>query len=163
MATWIILDRSGKEDSTIAKRLLETTGPRIASSLDSEQLYWIGLVTHKCLCENPKKRLTLDKVVYALECITERKSCQVIQDLDAAKSYFYSTFELNGSRRYEKSFKRDSFSVEIDDESRVSQSFSFNPASFSRSSTSSVKSDRTWREKSGNRISLHYAEMFDLY
>ena len=101
------------------------------------------------------------QVVSALECITERKSCQVIQDLDAAKSYFYITFEFNGSRRYEKSFKRDSFSVEIDDESRVSQSFSFNSASFSRSSTSSVKSDRMWREKSGNRISLHYAEMLN--
>ncbi|KAJ6755512.1 hypothetical protein OIU79_028009 [Salix purpurea] len=33
MATWIILDRSGKEDSTVAKRLLETIDPLIANSL----------------------------------------------------------------------------------------------------------------------------------
>ncbi|KAF9665406.1 hypothetical protein SADUNF_Sadunf16G0119300 [Salix dunnii] len=45
------------------RRLLETIDPRIANSLDSEQLYWIGQVTHKCLSENPKKRLTLDKVI----------------------------------------------------------------------------------------------------
>ncbi|KAL9368161.1 hypothetical protein Peur_039360 [Populus x canadensis] len=118
-------------------------------------------VTQKCLRDNPKKRLTLDKVASALECITERKSCQVIQDLAAAKSYFYSTFEFNGFRRYDKSFKRDSFSVEIDDESRASTSFSYNSASFSRSPTSSVKSDKMWREKSGNGISLRYAEMLD--
>ncbi|KAB5520209.1 hypothetical protein DKX38_024528 [Salix brachista] len=31
------------------KRLLKTIDPRIANSLDSEQLYWIGRVTHKCL------------------------------------------------------------------------------------------------------------------
>ncbi|KAL3611002.1 hypothetical protein D5086_002022 [Populus alba] len=98
-------------------------------------------------------------VASALECITERKPCQVIQDLAAAKSYFYSTFEFNGFRRYDKSFKRDSFSVEIDDESRASSSFSFNSASFSRSPTSSVKSDKMWREKSGSRIS--YSEMLD--
>ncbi|KAI9402146.1 hypothetical protein POPTR_001G224800v4 [Populus trichocarpa] len=143
------------------KRLLEILDPRIDSSLDSEQLYWIGLVTQKCLCDNPKKRLTMDKVASALECITERKSCQLIQDLAAAKSYFYSTFEFNGFRRYDKSFKRDSFSVEIDDESRASTSFSLNSASFSRSPTSSVKSDKMWREKSGNGISLRYAEMLD--
>ncbi|KAI9402145.1 hypothetical protein POPTR_001G224800v4 [Populus trichocarpa] len=100
-------------------------------------------------------------VASALECITERKSCQLIQDLAAAKSYFYSTFEFNGFRRYDKSFKRDSFSVEIDDESRASTSFSLNSASFSRSPTSSVKSDKMWREKSGNGISLRYAEMLD--
>nr|TKS13895.1 hypothetical protein D5086_0000048920 [Populus alba] len=141
------------------KRLLEILDPRIDSSFDSEQLYWIGLVTQKCLCNDPKKRLTLDKVASALECITERKPCQVIQDLAAAKSYFYSTFEFNGFRRYDKSFKRDSFSVEIDDESRASSSFSFNSASFSRSPTSSVKSDKMWREKSGSRIS--YSEMLD--
>ncbi|KAG6792609.1 hypothetical protein POTOM_001761 [Populus tomentosa] len=108
------------------KRLLEILDPRIDSSFDSEQLYWIGLVTQKCLCNDPKKRLTLDKVASALECITERKPCQVIQDLAAAKSYFYSTFEFNG---------------------------------FRRSPTSSVKSDKMWREKSGSRIS--YSEMLD--
>jgi interleukin-1 receptor-associated kinase 1 len=45
------------------KRLLEILDPRIDSSIDSEQLYWIGLVTQKCLRDNPKKRLTLDKVI----------------------------------------------------------------------------------------------------
>ncbi|CAK7331879.1 unnamed protein product [Dovyalis caffra] len=145
------------------KRLLEIIDPRIANSHDSEQLYWIGRVTQKCLSKNPKKRLTMDKVVSALECIAKRKSCQVIQDLAAAKSYFYSKVECNGSRRYEKLFKRDSFSREQDNESRRSRSFSFNSASFSRSrsSTSSEISEKMWRERSGNRIPLHYAEMLD--
>ncbi|KAF2290060.1 hypothetical protein GH714_001680 [Hevea brasiliensis] len=54
------------------RRLLEIVDPRISDSHDAEQLYWMGRVTQNCLSKVPKKRLTMDKVVSALECITER-------------------------------------------------------------------------------------------
>ncbi|KAJ9146634.1 hypothetical protein P3X46_028873 [Hevea brasiliensis] len=78
------------------RRLLEIVDPRISDSHDAEQLYWMGRVTQNCLSKVPKKRLTMDKVVSALECITERKSRHLMEDLPAVKSdLFSSTADIN--------------------------------------------------------------------
>ncbi|XP_022744428.1 probable serine/threonine-protein kinase PBL5 isoform X2 [Durio zibethinus] len=45
--------------------------PRILESHDVHQLFWMVRVAEKCLSKDPRKRLTMDKVVYALNYIMD--------------------------------------------------------------------------------------------
>ncbi|KAE8670635.1 hypothetical protein F3Y22_tig00112114pilonHSYRG00056 [Hibiscus syriacus] len=47
---------------------------RILDSHDVHQLFWMVRVAEKCLTKDPKKRLSMDKVVFALNYITDRQS-----------------------------------------------------------------------------------------
>ncbi|GMI80482.1 hypothetical protein like AT1G55200 [Hibiscus trionum] len=48
--------------------------PRILDSHDVHQLFWMVRVAEKCLTKDPQKRLSMDKVVFALSYITDRES-----------------------------------------------------------------------------------------
>ncbi|KAJ9172322.1 hypothetical protein P3X46_015571 [Hevea brasiliensis] len=136
------------------RRLPEMVDPRISNSHDAKQLYWMGRVAQNCLSKIPKKRLTMDRVVSALECIADKQAWQVMEDLSAVKSYLIRTMsDINTNR-------------EIYVENQISTSFSLTSSSarmsaiFSMSSSSSGKSDKLQhRVKPRNKNSVFYAEM----
>eukprot|EP00258_Populus_trichocarpa_P037014 XP_024453033.1 probable serine/threonine-protein kinase PBL5 [Populus trichocarpa] len=59
---------------------------RILESHDVHQLFWMVRVAEKCLSKDPQKRLTMDKVVYALNYIIESNSTCSLGELTPAKS-----------------------------------------------------------------------------
>ncbi|XP_020534005.1 probable serine/threonine-protein kinase PBL19 isoform X2 [Jatropha curcas] len=61
--------------------------PRILDSHDVHQLYWMVRVAEKCLSKDPRKRLTMDKVVYALNHLVEDKTICGIKGYSPAQSY----------------------------------------------------------------------------
>ncbi|XP_022728729.1 probable serine/threonine-protein kinase PBL12 [Durio zibethinus] len=69
------------------RRYLELVDPRIANSHNVFQLYRIAQLAQKCLSKNPKKRLSMDKVVSTLEDITECKPRILNKDHRPLKSY----------------------------------------------------------------------------
>ncbi|GMI70109.1 hypothetical protein HRI_000680100 [Hibiscus trionum] len=60
--------------------------PRIVDSHDVHQLFWMVRVAEKCLTKDPHKRLSMDKVVFALNYITDRESTCSIKDFSPAQS-----------------------------------------------------------------------------
>ncbi|OMO49429.1 putative serine-threonine protein kinase, plant-type [Corchorus capsularis] len=60
--------------------------PRIIDSHDVHQLFWMVRVAEKCLSRDPTKRLSMDKVVYALNYIMDCDSICSIRDLSPAQS-----------------------------------------------------------------------------
>ncbi|XP_050236927.1 serine/threonine-protein kinase CDG1-like [Mercurialis annua] len=121
------------------RRLLEMIDYRIGNSHDSEQLYWMGRVIHNCLHKIPHKRLTMDKVVSALECIAERQASNVMDDISAVRSYLAN--RISDIDRNQGSERTEMFSIELDSEGAEEQvmnvtSSSTASASFSRSSIS---------------------------
>ncbi|KDP34529.1 hypothetical protein JCGZ_11079 [Jatropha curcas] len=145
------------------RKLLEIVDPRIGNSYDAEQLYWMGRIIHNCLNKVPNKRLTMDKVVCALECVADRRAQDLMEDVSAVRSYLVRrSSNMNGQRSCKKPFEQESFRG-LHVENQVSRSFSLSfstrtSTSFSRSSVSSGTSDKLQREKAG-RISVYYAEM----
>lgn len=146
------------------RRHLEIIDPKIANSHDAEQLYWIGRVILNCLNKVPEKRLAMDKVVFALEYIADRRSVfHVMEDISAFLAR--SSSELSGIQRNgKKTFDRQSFSSEIDVLSKSSSLTSLattstrTSTSLSRSSTSSGMSVKMPRQKLANP-GYTYAEM----
>nr|TKS09194.1 hypothetical protein D5086_0000095980 [Populus alba] len=59
---------------------------RILESHDVHQLFWMVRVAEKCLSKDPQKRLTMTKVVYALNYIIESNSTCSFGELIPAKS-----------------------------------------------------------------------------
>ncbi|XP_061998698.1 probable receptor-like protein kinase At5g18500 isoform X2 [Rosa rugosa] len=60
--------------------------PRNVDAHDVHQLYWMVRVAEKCLTRDPYKRLTMDKVVYALDYLNEANQNCVIGDFSPAHS-----------------------------------------------------------------------------
>ncbi|OMO62860.1 hypothetical protein COLO4_32861 [Corchorus olitorius] len=60
--------------------------PRIIESHDVHQLFWMVRVAEKCLSRDPTKRLSMDKVVYALNYIMDCDNICSIRDLSPAQS-----------------------------------------------------------------------------
>nr|TKS08809.1 inactive protein kinase [Populus alba] len=58
---------------------------RILESHDVHQLFWMVRVAEKCLSKDRQKRLTMDKVVYALNYIIESNSTCSLGELTSAK------------------------------------------------------------------------------
>ncbi|PKI57814.1 hypothetical protein CRG98_021881 [Punica granatum] len=54
------------------KKYLELADSRLGKSYDLQQLLWMVQVTQNCLAKNPKRRLSMDRVVSALEFIAEK-------------------------------------------------------------------------------------------
>ncbi|KAF5744996.1 receptor-like protein kinase [Tripterygium wilfordii] len=131
------------------RRYLELIDPRIAKSHDVYQLFWMARVTQKCLSKNPKKRLTMDKVVSALEEIIERKSSHVLEELFPTKWYSgRGISNWNGLRGFGKATEDVSFT-----------SHSRSSSTSSTSSTTNKISLR--RSKSESRGRVLYAEMLN--
>lgn len=108
------------------------------------------------------------QVVSALECIADRKARQLREDLYAVKSYLARTrSDINGRSSYDKRFEGEMVtSREFYVENQMSRSFSLTSSSsrtstsFSRSSFSSVKSEKLkQRVQAGIEIPVLYAEM----
>ncbi|CAL1377123.1 unnamed protein product [Linum trigynum] len=59
---------------------------RILDSHDVHQLFWMVRVAEKCLSKDPKKRLTMDKVVYALNHIMESDTGCSTKDYSPTRS-----------------------------------------------------------------------------
>ncbi|KAI9400826.1 hypothetical protein POPTR_001G035900v4 [Populus trichocarpa] len=59
---------------------------RILESHDVHQLFWMVRVAEKCLSKDPQKRLTMNKVVYALNYIIESNSTCSLGEIIPAKS-----------------------------------------------------------------------------
>ncbi|KAK8523539.1 hypothetical protein V6N12_048057 [Hibiscus sabdariffa] len=70
------------------RRYLELVDPRIGDSLDVFQLNRMAQLTQKCISRNPKKRLSMDKVVSTLEYITGSKPSGLDEDRSPLKSKF---------------------------------------------------------------------------
>ncbi|XVF00129.1 hypothetical protein REPUB_Repub03eG0258400 [Reevesia pubescens] len=60
--------------------------PRIVESHDVHQLFWMVRVAEKCLAKDPQKRLSMDKVVYALNYITDVDNFCRIRDFSPPQS-----------------------------------------------------------------------------
>ncbi|KAL4290150.1 hypothetical protein GQ457_14G020730 [Hibiscus cannabinus] len=60
--------------------------PRILDSHDVHQLFWMVRVAEKCLTKDPQKRLSMDRVVYVLNYITDSESTCSIKDFSPAHS-----------------------------------------------------------------------------
>ncbi|KAK6271298.1 hypothetical protein POUND7_008396 [Theobroma cacao] len=60
--------------------------PRILESHDVHQLFWMVRVAEKCLSKDPQKRLSMDKVVYALNYIMDCDSVCGFRDFSPAES-----------------------------------------------------------------------------
>ncbi|WCJ20571.1 Protein kinase superfamily protein [Euphorbia peplus] len=125
------------------RRHAEIIDTRIVNSHDSEQLYWMCRVIQKCLQRVPQKRLTMDKVVSALECIEDRGSqFDVSEDISAVRLFLARTSsELSGIQRNEKKFERESFCRDVD---VLSNSFSVSSSSSATNSTRTSTSFRTF-------------------
>ncbi|KAK8609412.1 hypothetical protein V6N13_061861 [Hibiscus sabdariffa] len=60
--------------------------PRILDSHDVYQLFWMVRVAEKCLTKDPQKRLSMDRVVFVLNYITDSESSCSIKDFSPAHS-----------------------------------------------------------------------------
>ncbi|CAL1403450.1 unnamed protein product [Linum trigynum] len=131
---------------------------RIVRSHDGEQLYWMCRLIHKCLAENPKKRLAMNEVVSALECIAERKENSILDDVLAVRSSLSrSTFEEETSMwtNERENFSRDATDSEMSKEQ--SQRTSSHSEMISSSSFFSGSSNVGMRTM--GRPALVYGEM----
>ncbi|XP_071909477.1 probable serine/threonine-protein kinase PBL21 isoform X1 [Coffea arabica] len=65
------------------KRFHELIDPALQDSHDLHQLYWMVQLTEKCLCWDPHRRCSINKVVVALTCIIQ--GC-IMEDLSPTES-----------------------------------------------------------------------------
>ncbi|GMI89221.1 hypothetical protein HRI_002591400 [Hibiscus trionum] len=140
------------------RRYLELADPRIGDSLDVFQLYRMAQLAQKCISRNPKKRLSMDKVVSTLEYITGSKP----SGLDEDQSPLKSKFTHNCVKTME-----DGNCYEDEDVTRGMKSRSFSAnlwrcRSFGISSSSGVKSYKFKRAITlGSSSQLNYGEMLN--
>ncbi|CAN1249720.1 Probable serine/threonine-protein kinase PBL5 [Linum perenne] len=132
---------------------------RIVRAHDGEQLYWMCRLIHKCLAQTPKKRLTMNEVVSALECIAERRENSILDDVLAVRSSLShpSAFETSDDTMWtEENLSKDTTDWEMSKEqsNRTSHSAKILTSSFF-SGTGSVEM------RTMGRPSLVYSEMLD--
>ncbi|XP_022764344.1 probable serine/threonine-protein kinase PBL5 [Durio zibethinus] len=94
--------------------------PRIIQSHDVHQLFWMVRVAEKCLSKDPQKRLSMDKVVYALQYIMDCEKTCSIRNQSPAHS---DTVSKDSSESQSQSPYNDdsSFTIETTSESSLSQ------------------------------------------
>ncbi|CAN0905095.1 Probable serine/threonine-protein kinase PBL5 [Linum grandiflorum] len=135
---------------------------RIVRSHDGEQLYWMCRLIHKCLAETPTKRLTMDEVVSALECIAERREQSILDDVLAVRSTLSrpTAFETSDDTMWTsdgENFSKDTttdWEIGEEQSSKISNSANISTSSFFSGSTSIEM-------RTMGRPSLVYAEMLD--
>ncbi|XP_020107879.1 inactive protein kinase SELMODRAFT_444075-like [Ananas comosus] len=100
------LERNHQEKSLVgwARPLLrdriypELIDERILESHDVHQLYWMVSVAERCLCSDPEKRPSMEKVESALKCIINKEAVWSIDDFSPAHSSFCSVSQSNESQ-----------------------------------------------------------------
>ncbi|KAE8669040.1 Geminivirus rep interacting kinase 2 [Hibiscus syriacus] len=142
------------------RRYLELVDPRIGDSIDVFQLYRMAQLAEKCISKNPKKRLTMDKVVSNLEYITGSKASSLDEDHSPLKSKFthncVKTMEHENCYEYEdedvtSGMKNTSFSANL-----------WRCRSFGISSSAEVKSYKFKRAMTtGSSSQVNYGEMLN--
>ncbi|KAJ8755151.1 hypothetical protein K2173_018949 [Erythroxylum novogranatense] len=145
--------------------------PRILDSHDVHQLFWMVRVAEKCLSKDPHKRLTMDKVVYALDYLIENNKSQSISELSPVQSdSFSSTRESCESIEDDTSYTEENVSSNSMDVKNVrlppsppmpTISSRRSSATYERSSSSRGTNSETEgrKETSYSRRSLLYSEM----
>ncbi|KAH7536640.1 hypothetical protein FEM48_Zijuj03G0006000 [Ziziphus jujuba var. spinosa] len=72
--------------------------PRIIDSHDFHQLFWMVQIAEKCLCKDPHKRVTMDRIVSALRLLMESNtSCSVIEISPAHSDSAFSVPDADSS------------------------------------------------------------------
>ncbi|XVF82585.1 hypothetical protein PTKIN_Ptkin16aG0061500 [Pterospermum kingtungense] len=95
--------------------------PRILESHDVHQLFWMVRVAEKCLSRDPQKRLTMDKVVYALKYIMDCDNICGIRDLSPAQSDVASRESSESKSQQSPNDDDSSFTIEISSTSSLSR------------------------------------------
>ncbi|XWS74620.1 hypothetical protein CRYUN_Cryun01aG0014300 [Craigia yunnanensis] len=111
--------------------------PRILESHDVHQLFWMVRVAERCLSKDPQKRLTMEKVVYALNYITACDNICGIRDFSPAQSDTASR-DSCVSQSQSPNDDDSSFTIEISSVSSLSQFSGRLPPSSSISRKSSA-------------------------
>ncbi|KAF8403551.1 hypothetical protein HHK36_011655 [Tetracentron sinense] len=162
------------------KKYPELIDERILDSHDVHQLFWMVRVAEKCLSKDPEKRLSMDKVVVALQFITYGETVCGIEDFSPAQSDSISSIaESTESQGDEGRIEQESLGTEIasintsksqmiglfsspssaQTISTISTRTSSISTSSRRSSSGSEKTNKKKGQKSQSRIGVHYGEM----
>ncbi|KAK9999135.1 hypothetical protein SO802_018738 [Lithocarpus litseifolius] len=142
------------------RKYLQLVNPKIGNSHDFHQLLGIVQVIEQCLSKNPKKRLSMDQVVSALEGVTGRKSCCATSESSPVQSYLVPCKStITCSQSHYRIIEQATLSKEVIKNYMVRP---FPLASRSSTSSSAVeKSHRITTAKAERRIQLCYGEMLN--
>ncbi|XP_031373154.1 probable serine/threonine-protein kinase PIX13 [Punica granatum] len=122
---------------------------RIGDSYNVHQLFWMVRVAEKCLCRNPRNRMTMDKAVYTLTCMMKGNTVPVIRTFSPAlsESLSSSIMDSSGSACDDRSSSTQDQAPSMRSMDNVTRKLPPSTLSEQASSSRSVPSRKTFKSK----------------